>query len=48
MSVFDKEKINHTEYYPTMYQDGFTPEEILMAFRQTMYDELMERDDEEE
>lgn len=24
------------EYYPKMYQDGFTPEEIMYAFRRQM------------
>ena len=24
------------EYYPEMYQDGFTPEEIMYAFRRQM------------
>ena len=24
------------EYYPEMYQDGFTPEEIMYAFRKQM------------
>ncbi len=29
------------EYYDTMYLDGYTPEEILQAQRNTMYKELL-------
>ena len=34
------------EYYDTMYLDGYTPEEILQAQRNTMYKELLGEDDE--
>ena len=33
MSMFDKKL---PEYYPTMYLDGYTPEEILHAMRKSM------------
>ncbi len=33
MSIFDKKL---PEYYPTMYLDGYTPEEILQAKRKSM------------
>ena len=29
------------DYYPTMYQDGFTPTEILYAARKSMKESLM-------
>ena len=29
-------KQKNPEYYPEMYQDGFTPEEIMYAFRKQM------------
>ena len=32
------------EYYPSMYLDGFTPNEILYACRQTMLREAQERE----
>lgn len=28
------------EYYDTMYLDGYTPEEIYMAFKKSMYEKL--------
>ena len=36
------------EYYPSMYLDGFSPEEILFAKKQQMLDEIesSEYDDE--
>ena len=33
------------EYYPTMYLDGFTPEQVLMAQRKKMLNELNDSDD---
>ena len=32
------------EYYPTMYRDGFTPEQILMAQRKKMMNEVAEKE----
>ena len=32
------------DYYPTMYRDGFTPEQILMAKRRQMLEEQEERE----
>lgn len=34
------------EYYPTMYLDGFTPEQILMAQRKSMLKESQDSEDE--
>ena len=31
------------DYYPTMYLDGYTPEEIYMAFKKTMAKKFAER-----
>ena len=31
------------DYYPTMYLDGFTPEEIMYAAKRKMYREAQER-----
>ena len=40
MSIFEK---NLPDYYHTMYLDGYTPEEIYMAFHRTMAKRLAER-----
>lgn len=34
------------EYYDTMYLDGYTPEEILQALKNSMFKELLETDEE--
>ena len=34
------------EYYDTMYLDGYTPEEILQARKNSMFKELLETDEE--
>ena len=31
------------DYYPTMYQDGFTPTEIRMAVHRKMFSDYWER-----
>lgn len=31
------------EYYPTMYQDGFTPNQVFFALRKKMYKELLDQ-----
>lgn len=31
------------EYYQTMYLDGYSPQEILTVFRNTMYAQIEER-----
>lgn len=35
------------KYYKTMYQDGFTPDEILFAFRRDKKEEIKEFKDAE-
>lgn len=32
------------DYYPTMYMDGYTPQEILQAHRNTFYKKVEERE----
>ena len=34
---------NVPEYYPTMYQDGYTPTEILAAMRKKMRQNVQEQ-----
>lgn len=34
------------EYYPEMYQDGYTPEEIMYAFRKQLYRKIEDRQNE--
>ena len=31
------------DYYPTMYLDGFTPEEVMYAAKRQMYQQIQER-----
>lgn len=31
------------DYYPSMYLDGFTPEQIMYAAKRQMYQEIQER-----
>lgn len=31
------------QYYPTMYQDGYTPEQILMTVHRDMYERFLDR-----
>ena len=31
------------DYYPTMYLDGFTPEEVMYAAKRQMYQQIHER-----
>jgi len=43
MSIYDRIMNKIPDYYPAMYQDGFSPEEILMAKRRQMYQDIEER-----
>ena len=47
MTITDYLSRKVPRYYPTMYQDGFTPMEILAAAHQTMYEDFVEGDDDE-
>lgn len=42
MTLFDYYFRKLPEYYDTMYLDGYTPEEIYMAFKKSMYKNLLE------
>ena len=43
MSLYDETMKKIPDYYSTMHQDGFTPEEILMAKRRQMHQDFEER-----
>ena len=40
MTLLDYYSRKIPEYYHTMYQDGFTPTEIMIAHRREMYKKL--------
>ena len=44
MSLADYYNRNIPEYYDTMYQDGYTPEQIMTAFRRKMSQEYEARE----
>ena len=44
MTLYDYYMNSIPDYYPTMYRDGFTPEQILMAKRRQMWEEQEERE----
>ena len=39
MTMYDIIMNKIPNYYPTMYRDGYKPEEILMAMRRQMHEE---------
>ena len=43
MSVFDLINDRIPEYYDTMYLDGYTPDEIMMAMHKKIRRQLRER-----
>jgi len=43
MSLSDYYNRNIPEYYDTMYMDGYTPEQIMTAFRKKLNRERAER-----
>lgn len=43
MSLADYYNRNIPEYYDTMYLDGYSPEQIMTAFRKKLYREREER-----
>ena len=45
MTLFDYYDSKIPDYYPTMYMDGFTPEEIMYAAKRQMYRQIQERKD---
>ena len=46
MNLYEKSNLQIPDYYDTMYLDGFTPEEILMAKRKQMNKALLDEEDE--
>ena len=40
MTLFDYYNSRLPDYYDTMYQDGYTPQEVWQAFRNTQYKEI--------
>ena len=47
MTIADYLNRNLPDYYPTMYQDGYTPEQIYTAFRKKLFRELTEQQEDE-
>ena len=45
MNLYEKSNLQIPDYYDTMYLDGFTPEEILMAKRKQMNEALLDEED---
>ena len=44
-SLLEQHNIRIPDYYPAMYMDGFTPEEIMYAAKRQMYRQIQERKD---
>lgn len=42
-SLLEQHNRRIPDYYPTMYLDGFTPEQIMYAAKRQMYREIQER-----
>ena len=42
MSLLEQHNRRIPDYYPTMYMDGFSPEEIMYAAKRQMYREIQE------
>ena len=42
-SLLEQHNRRIPDYYPTMYMDGFTPEEIMYAAKRQMYRQIEER-----
>ena len=47
MNLYEKSNLRIPDYYDTMYLDGFTPEEILMAKRKQMNEAFYDDEDDE-
>lgn len=48
MSLFDYYSRNIPDYHPTMFMDGYSPQQIWTARRREMFKRLAERDKETE
>ena len=42
-SLLEQHNRKIPDYYPTMYLDGFTPEEVMYAAKRQMYQQIQER-----
>ena len=42
-SLLEQHNRKIPDYYPTMYMDGFTPEEVMYAAKRQMYQQILER-----
>ena len=42
-SLLEQRNRRIPDYYPTMYLDGFTPEEVMYAAKRQMYQQIQER-----
>ena len=42
-SLLEQHNRRIPDYYPTMYMDGFTPEQIMYAAKRQMYRQIQER-----
>ena len=47
MNLYEKSNLRIPDYYDTMFLDGFTPEEILMAKRKQMNEAFYDDEDDE-
>ena len=45
MSIFDLEEQKVPEYYPYMYKDDFTPEQILSALHKKMMKDFVNKEE---
>lgn len=43
MSLQEQHNRRIPDYYPTMYMDGFSPEEIMYVAKRQMYQQIQER-----
>ena len=48
MTVADYWNSKLPDYYDTMYQDGYTSQEVWQAFRNTLYKEIQQRQEQEQ
>ena len=45
MSLLEQHNRRIPDYYPTMYMDGFTPQQVMYAAKRQMYQQIQERKD---
>ncbi len=48
MTLYEQQNRNIPEYYPTMYLDGYTPEEIRFALRRKMLENIESQEEDNE